>query len=292
MRESASYRTFSVVNVAFLGVLGIATLYPFVNTLATSFSSAALVHAGQVQLIPKGFNVDAYRAVFYDQQYWITLRNTLFLTVVGTAFSMVMTCLFAYPLSKKYLKGRTVIMFLVLVTMLFDGGIIPTYLLMRSLGLLNTIAVLVLLDAIISWYMILLRNFFMSIPTSLEESARMDGANDFLILGRIIIPLSKPAIATISLFYAVNFWGTFFHALIFITSSAKQVVQVYLSSFVVNPGTMDNLQILEEVLENIELIPETVTSATIIATIVPILVVYPWLQKHFVKGVIVGSLKG
>lgn len=276
-----------------MALLGIATLYPFVNNLAVSLSTSAYVEAGKVTILPKGPHLESYKAIFRDGKYWMTFRNTIFVSGAGTVLAMIMTSIMAYPLSRKHLRGRNLIMIYIIITMFFQGGIIPTYLLMEALGLLNTFAVLIIPQVINAWYLILLRNFYMTVPVSLEESARMDGANDLTILSRIFIPLSKPAMATIALFYAVNYWSTFFTALIYITDYTKQVLQVYLSEFIIDEArAQQNMNLLEEYLERTKTIPVSIKAAALTATLVPILLVYPWVQKHFVKGVIVGSLKG
>jgi putative aldouronate transport system permease protein len=293
MRPSVGSRAFNLFNVLFMALLGIATLYPFVNNLAVSLSNSAYVQAGKVTILPKGPHLEAYQAVLGDPKYWLTFRNTVGIVAVGTALAMVMTSIMAYPLSRKHLRGRSLIMIYIIITMFFQGGIIPTYLLMEALGLLNTFAVLVVPQVINAWYLILLRNFYMTVPVSLEESARMDGANDLTILGKIFIPLSMPAMATISLFYAVNYWSTFFTALIYITDYSKQVLQVYLSEFIIDEArAQQHMDSLEEYLEKVKTIPESIKAAALMATLTPILLVYPFIQKHFVKGVIVGSLKG
>lgn len=293
MKRSIGQRRFQVFNVILLTLVGFTTIYPFLNTLAISLSEARFLDAGEVFLVPRGFQLSAYRTVIRDPRYLDVFLNTVVVTVVGTMLSIVLTTLGAYPLSRKSLKGRGIVITYILITMFFSGGYIPTYLLIRDLGMLNRLSSLIVPGAISTWNLIILRNFFQAIPQSLEESARIDGANDLTVLVRIVLPLSLPAIATISLFYAVSDWNTFFNALIYITDSTKQVLQVYLSEFFIDPDKAErNIRMFEEQMERLKLIPESLRAATVICTVAPILLAYPWIQKYFVKGVMIGSLKG
>ncbi len=292
-KGSRGDRVFRLVNGTLLALLAFTTLYPFLNTLAVSLSDGAQIVSGRVFLLPRGFNTSAYKVVFANPVYFISFRNTVLVTAAGTAISMLLSILGAYPLSKRRLKGRKFLMLLVVFTMFFSGGLIPRYLLVRDLGMLNTLWALFIPVAISAWNMIILRNFFQAIPDSLEESAEIDGASFPTILVRVILPLSKPALATISLFYAVKYWNSFFDAVIYITDTRKTVLQAYLSQLILDEvAAGSSIELLEEQLELMEIVPDSVRAATVLCTVVPILVVYPWIQKYFVKGVLIGSLKG
>ena len=217
--------------------------------------------------------------------------NTLFRTIVGTFLTVLTTCMFAYPLSKKDLPHRSLITFLVLFTMLFGGGLVPTYLLIRDLRLIDSLWVYVLPGLTSAFNIIIVRNFFQSIPESLRESASIDGASDVRILFQIYMPLSKPVLATVSLWTAVAHWNAWFDALLYINSESKQVLQMFLRRIVIENST----QLIEKGLVNPEVTqftPETIKAATVIVTILPILLVYPFVQRYFVKGIMLGSVKG
>ncbi len=293
-RRTPGEKAFDLFNVVGLGIVGFFTLYPFVNTLAVSLSDSMMVASGRVNLIPVGWNLDGYRVVLSSPVFYTAFVNTVLVTAVGTTINILMTCLGAYPLSRKDLAIRVPFMMMIVITMFIAGGMIPTYLVVRSFGLLNKRLALIIPLAINSWNLILLRNFFQEVPMSLEESAKIDGANEFTILFRIMIPLSLPAIATLSLFYAVGHWNNFRTALMYITDPRKQVLQVFLSQFVVARESMGTATstIPDEEIERMNLIPDTLRAAVVVCTVAPILVVYPWVQRYFVKGVIVGSLKG
>lgn len=217
--------------------------------------------------------------------------NTLFRTIVGTFLTVLTTCMFAYPLSKKDLPHRSLITFLVLFTMLFGGGLVPTYLLIRNIRLIDSLWVYVLPGLTSAFNIIIVRNFFQSIPESLRESASIDGASDVRILFQIYMPLSKPVLATVSLWTAVAHWNAWFDALLYINSESKQVLQMFLRRIVIENST----QLIEKGLVNPEVTqftPETIKAATVIVTILPILLVYPFVQRYFVKGIMLGSVKG
>lgn len=211
-------------------------------------------------------------------------------TFFGTLFSMLLTCLMAYGLSRKDLDGRNFIMFMVLFTMLFSGGMIPTFLVVKEMGLIDSYAALIVPSAINAFNLIIMRNFFQNLPEGLEESAKIDGAGDWGILFRIVIPLSMPAIATISLFYAVTYWNTYMQAILYLNDAAKWPVQVILRQIVIlASGLAADTSGMEDIVRPPE---QTVKMAVIVVATLPILCVYPFLQKHFAKGALLGSIKG
>lgn len=287
-----SSRWFGWLNAILLALFACATLLPFINILAVSFSSGRAINAGEVSVWPVDFNLDAYVNLIADGQLLVAMKNTVLITVVGTALNMLFTVIAAYPLSKRRLKGRNVMLMGVLFTMLFGGGLIPNFLLINALGLIDSYWGL-WLPALISVYnMFVMKSFFEGLPEELEESAAIDGAKDLTILWKIILPLSLPVVAALTLFYAVGWWNSYMNVLIYIKSTDKVSLMVKLYQMLENVGSqMLNTTNGEGVLQA-TITPEGIRSASIVIAIVPILCVYPFLQKHFVKGVLMGSVKG
>lgn len=278
------------VNYVFLALCAFATLFPFINMIAISFSSSRSIMSGEVFMFPVEFNVNAYINLIEDGQLFVAMRNTIVITLVGTLLNMLFTILAAYPLSKRTLRGRNAMLMGVLFTMLFSGGLIPHFLLISSLGLINTYWAL-WLPALISVYnMFVMKSFFEGLPEEMEESATMDGANDLIILWRIIIPLSLPVIAALTLFYAVGWWNSYMNVLIYIRSTDKLslMVKLYQMIELVSPELLRSGEGASEMM----ITPEGIRAASIVVAIAPILAVYPFLQKYFVKGVLLGSVKG
>mgnify|MGYP001355373904 CR=1 FL=1 len=294
MTKSTSRKVFEMFNIIIMIFLNIIMLYPFLYVLAASFSSNASVLAGRVGIIPDDFNLRAYKAVFNYSLVWTSYRNTIFYTTLGTAINMVLTVLAAYPLSRKDFYGRSVFTFFIAVTMFFSGGLIPTFLVVRRLGLYNTFWALLLPGALSTTNMIIMRTFFQNIPDALEEAAIIDGASDLQILTKIILPLSIPSIATIGMFYAVGHWNSWFSAMIYLRDRSKYPLQLVLRQIVLQNQVNELLsqQYGTTIEETQSLVSETVKYATIIVAVIPILCVYPFIQKYFVKGVMIGSIKG
>ncbi|RAV04951.1 carbohydrate ABC transporter permease [Paenibacillus sp. YN15] len=287
--DTVAGRLFDYLNIAVLSLFALATTVPFVHIVATSFASEREVLSKDFILFPTEFSLDAYRTIFANDRMLTSLFVTIFITLAGTSINIVATSIMAYPLSRKDLIGRKPLMMMVLFTMLFGGGMIPTFLLVKALGLLNSYWSLLLPGAISVFNLILLKNFFQQMPEGLEESAKIDGANDLVILFRLVLPLSLPAIATFSLFYAVGHWNTFMPAVLYINDAAKWPIQVLLRNIVMlSQSWLDNPEAAAEQAS----MTETVKMAVITVATVPILCVYPFLQKHFAKGVMLGSVKG
>ena len=286
-KKTTADRIFDIVNYTFMFLVILLTVYPFYYILVGSFSPISQIISGKVLLWPEEFRLAAYQTVLRNPLIPRSYFNTIFITVVGTFISMVLTLMGAYVLSKKYLPGRSFLTLMVVITMLFNGGLIPTFLTVKALGFGNTLWVLIIPSAITAFNMIVMRNFMASIPPSLEESASIDGASQFTMLIKIYIPLSMPVIATIGLFYAVGYWNAFFNAIIYLSDSNYWPIQVVLREALV-AGRADNL--LRD--SDISAPTETVKMALIIITVLPILFVYPFLQKYFVKGMLMGSIKG
>ncbi|MGG4032876.1 carbohydrate ABC transporter permease [Paenibacillus cisolokensis] len=292
IKESAGEKIFAVFNYAFFVVLGTITLFPFLNVIAKSFSSEAAVVSGIVTIFPIDFQVGTYELVLGNKQFINSFRITIIVTLIGTLASLLMTVLAAYPLSKPNLKFRKPILLIYVFTMLFNGGIIPTYLVMRELQMINTIWALFVPGLISVFNMLIVKNYFEALPESLEESAKLDGASNTRILHTIILPLSKPVLATIGLFYAVNLWNSYFNAMIYITAPELKTLQLYLKELIASTQEVMTTAGQVDVSRDLNQTPEAVRAASIVTATVPILLVYPFLQKHFVKGVLVGSVKG
>jgi putative aldouronate transport system permease protein len=291
MKETLGTRIFYTANYVILTLIALACLYPFLYILAASFSSSRAVNAGEVYILPVEPNPWAYIELFRNGQIFNSMKNTVFLTIFGSAFCMFSSILSAYALSKKRMRGRGVLTALIVFTMMFSGGMIPTFLLIRSLRLMNSYWALWLSGLQSTYNMIVLRSFFQSIPESLEEAAQIDGAGDPYILFRIVLPLSGAALATITLFYAVAWWNTYFSAVLYITSSGKYPLMVQLKSML-DAARNQSVQTGGGSEDIINVATETYKAASIIVSVTPIILVYPVLQKYFVKGVMIGSVKG
>ncbi|ACX64742.1 carbohydrate ABC transporter permease [Paenibacillus sp. Y412MC10] len=288
--RSVSEVLFDSANVFLLCLLSIITLYPFLYVLFASISTPAefVQHRG-ILLWPKGFSLDSYRMVFENPNIIRSYLNTIFYVVVGTTLNILMTALGAYGLSRKNVMWKGAIMMLIVMTMFFDGGLIPKYLLVKNMGLLDTYWALIIPSAMTTWNLIIMRTAFQGVPDALEESARIDGATDWTILFRIIIPLSLPVIAVMVLFYGVWHWNKWFDALIYLRDRDLFPLQLILreiliqndtSSMMTSVGGGDRMPV-----------GETIKYATIMVATLPILFLYPFLQKYFVKGVMIGAIK-
>lgn len=292
MRMSAGERLFSVFNYVFFIVLGVTALFPFLNIIAKSLSSEAAVISGLVTIFPIDFQTGTYRLVLANKLFLNSFKITVLITVLGTFLSLLMTVLAAYPLSKPAFKGRKTIMIVYIFTMLFSGGIIPNYLLMQKLGLINTIGALILPGLISVFYLLIIKSHFENMPEGLEESAKLDGASNFRVLFSIMLPLSKPVLATIALFYAVIMWNSYFSAMLYISTPELKPLQLYLKELIAATDDVLRQSGTVDLGSDLNKTPEAVRAASIITATLPILCVYPFLQKYFVKGVMIGSVKG
>lgn len=265
------------------------TLYPFLYVVSASISDPFALGRGEVWLWPVGFQFNSYKRVLGDPQIWSSYYNTIWFVVVGTSINLFLTTVTAYPLSRRYFGGRNKVMMFIAFTMFFSGGMVPTYLLVKSLGLMNQRLAVVLPMAISTWNMIIMRTFFEGIPSELEEAAKIDGGNDLGILVRIFLPLSKPVIAVMVLFYAVAHWNSWFNAMLYINDTDKYPLQMLLRKILIQ---FDQNTIMVDVLQGRDVVGQSIRYATIIVSTLPILCVYPFLQKYFVKGVMIGAIKG
>ncbi|MEW4371912.1 carbohydrate ABC transporter permease [Paenibacillus kandeliae] len=287
---SRSDRAFDIVNITLLAVSVLICIFPFIHVLAISFSSARPIMSGEVTLFPREFTIEAYTKVFSDPSMIRSLGFTVLLTVVFTVMCMAMTIAAAFPLAKSNLKGRGFFMVVIIITMFFSGGIIPEYILVRNLHLLDTMWALILPGLISPFYLIIMISFFKGIPDSLEEAAEIDGSSHFLTLVRIILPLSLPVLATLSLFYAVGRWNGFMDTLMYINSPELYPLQLKLYQLIQNNMATELMR--NEVVGAAQMMPESLKAASVIFATVPILIVYPWLQRFFVSGVMLGAVKG
>jgi putative aldouronate transport system permease protein len=282
---------FAVFNYGFFFVLSVMMLYPFWHVIMMSFSSAEATAKGGIFLLPKGFNLETYETVFKNPQILTGYTTTLVVTLIGTAFGTFFTASTAYALSKKYLPFGAALMLLILFTMLFNGGMVPGYLLIKDLGLIDNRLALILPGLINAYNVIIMKSFFLTIPESLEESARIDGANELLVFVRIILPLSKATLATIALFMAVGYWNDFFSSVLYINSGNKWALQAVLR-FMLTQTQQALTQAGVSVVAITNTTAGSIKAASVVVATVPILIVYPFLQKYFVKGVMIGGVKG
>ena len=290
IQTTRGYRAFMVVNAIILTGVVVVTLYPFINIVARSMSDQAYIISGQVNLLPKGFNLSAYDHVMSDAMFWRNYRNTVFYTTVATVVALVLTTTYAYVLSKKHLKGRTFLVAIAVFTMFFNGGLIPNYILVTSLGLKNSVWAIALPNAISVFNLLVMKAFFESLPTDLEEAAAVDGLNTYGILFRIVLPLSKAIVATMVLFYAVSFWNSWFAAFLYMDRQELFPVTVYLRNLISGSTGSEMSGAIAE--QDEAQVDATIKSVTIVLTTLPIITVYPFIQRYFVSGIMLGAVKG
>ena len=284
-------RFYFCVNVV-LTLLVITIIYPIILVVSSSFSAPSAVYAGRVFLWPVDLSVEGYKAVFKNRQIVSGALNSVFYTGVGTLVNLVMTTLAAYPLARRTLPGRSIIMKLFVFTMFFSGGMIPNYILLMNLHLLNTRFALILPGAISVYNMILMRTFFQNIPAELNEAASIDGCSDIRYLLQIVIPLSKPIIAVLALYYAVAHWNAYFNAMMYLTDQELAPLQLVLRDILVS-NTISLSDIAdEETMRARQGIAELMKFSLIVISSLPVMVIYPFIQKYFVQGVMLGSIKG
>jgi len=286
--KSISDRVFDAVNYLFVTLFAVACLFPLIYVASYSVMPYSEYLRNPLNLIPSFLDFGAYKQIIKMPSIWSGYRVTITITVLGVILNIFLMVISAYPLSKKDLKGRNAVLMMVTFTMFFNGGLIPNFYLIKTLGMYNTIWSMIIPGALSAYNLILMKNFMATIPESLEESAIIDGANEVIILFRIIVPLSMPAIATFIIFHAVNQWNTFFNAIIYTSKRSLWPLMLIVRDLVVDDGGIakDNM----DSDSNVQVF--TIKMAIIIFTTLPILVVYPFLQKYFMKGILVGSVKG
>lgn len=287
-------RSFYVVVDVYLAICGIIVLLPLLHVLAQSLSDPMMVIAGRVSFFPINPTLDIYSQVIKSQNIMTGFMNTLFYAGVGTCLNLFMTVICAYPLARKGLWGRKVIVFIFTFTMMFGGGMIPTYLVIKQLCLIDTRAVMILPGAITVWNMIMCRTYFMSsIPEELYESASLDGASDIRILVSMVVPLSVPILAVMVLFYAVGHWNSYFDAMIYLNSPELYNIQLVLRNAINNVKSIseNGASDMANMVKN-EANGEAIKYVLIVITMIPVMIIYPFVQKYFIKGIMIGSIKG
>jgi len=290
VKRSYGDKIFDIINVGLMLFVVVITVYPMLYVLFASISEPMqlMSHTGLI-LKPLGFSLKGYKLVLANPNIVIGYRNTLFYVIVGTSINLFLTILGAFILSRKKYLLKKFFMIMVIITMYFSGGIVPRYLLISNIGMLNTIWALLLPNAISTWNLIIMRTSFLTIPAEIEESTKIDGANDIVLLFRIIVPLSIPVIAVIALFYSVNHWNAWFDAMIYIRNRKIYPLQLFLREILIQDNTVDMTSVA---MMDDFYVRELVKYCTIIVATVPILCVYPFLQRYFIKGIMVGALKG
>ena len=292
-RQSRFDKGFDIVNVLLLGIVMVIVLYPLYFVVIASISNPLEVNAGRVLLFPRDITFKGYQMIFRDQDIMIGYRNTFFYTFLGTFINIILTTFAAYPLSRKDWVGRNLFMTMLMITMFFGGGLIPTYLVMNSLGMVNTIWAMIIPGAVSVYNVIVMRTFLVnSIPYELQEAATVDGASNFGLLFRIIIPLSKPILAVLVLFYGVAHWNAFFNALIYLSNKKLYPLQLVLRSILIQNQVAQDMFGDADSLNDRTILAELIMYGLIIVSTLPVLILYPFMQRYFVKGVMIGAVKG
>lgn len=284
---------FSLINNTLLLLIGLATVFPIYYTVILSFTDPVEYYQRSLILWPRDWTLDAYKHLLSNGLFVSSISVSVFLATAGTALSLLVTGGMAYAVSRKRLRFRKAMMIMVLITFLFTPGLVPLYLVVRNLGLIDSVWSLILPSLTSAWYVLLMKGFFDSIPESLEEAAMIDGCNDIGVFWRIILPLSLPALVAFGLFFAVGYWNTYFNALMFINDQKMWPLQVLLQNMLVDPTTMGSGSGGGFAFHVNRQVPtETLKMAAVVIATIPIMLVYPFLQKHFAKGAMVGSVKG
>lgn len=284
-------RTFDVVVIIMFAALALLTLYPFYNVIILSFSNTESVAKHIPYLLPFALDLTGYKTIIQDSDFINSLLVSLFVTIVGTALNMVLSVIAAYVLSRKYLDGRNIIMSVIVFTMLFGGGLVPTYMVIKDMGLINKVWAMILPTAINTYYLIIMKNYFLGLPDGLFEAAKLDGAGEWTMLWKVAFPLSKPIMATFTLFYAVDRWNEWYNALLYINKKALSPLQIYLRDILTSLNSQLSTQAQQMMGSTQKVSNSAVQMATIVITALPIMLVYPYLQKYFVNGVMVGGIK-
>jgi len=291
VKKSLGDRIVDVIIYVALGLIAISTILPFLYVFAGSFATEKELTEKAFFIIPSVWSLNAYKYAINEGNILMGLWNSIKLTVLGTIVNMVLSATFAYPLSKKHFRGRNIFLNMVIITMLFSGGLIPTFMVIKAYGLYDSYWALILMGAISPFNMIIIKNFFQELPAELEEAALMDGASEIKIFGQIVLPLSKPVLASIALFYGVGHWNDYFSAMIYLQTPTKYTIQIMLRNIILKASTISDL-VLDYYDSNGVPPDKAVKMATTVIATVPILIVYPFVQKYFTKGVMVGAVKG
>lgn len=280
---------FEIFNYTLLLLLALIAILPFLNVLAKSMSSARATTSGQVFLLPVEFQLETYKYILFESQFIKSLGNTLFVTTLGTILAMIFTVLTAYPLSRPHFKGKKFFTLLYIFSMVFYGGMVPSYILMKTLNLIDTIYAMIIPFLVVPFNMLVIKSYFENLPDSVEESAKIDGAGDLRILWSIMLPMSKPVLASVSLFYVVAYWNNYFHPMLFIDSPHLKPLQLFLYDTVKSPEAILE-QFSASSLKNISI--DGVVSTTVICATIPVIILYPFVQRYFMAGMTIGAVKG
>jgi len=290
IKQTLGERLFDIFNYILLLLVSSLILIPLLHVLAGSLSETnALIHS-KVTLWPVGFNLDNYILVFKNTIFWKSFLVTVFITAVGTTINMLLTIFTGYPLSKTFLRGRKKFMLFIIFTMIFTAPMIPSYLLVKELGMMNSLWALIIPGALAAFNLILCITFFRGLPEELFEAARVDGMNEYRIVAQIAFPLSMPIIVTLALFYSVSHWNNYYSALLYITDPELRPLQLYLYNLLAQFDTSDTMSQMNSMV-SYDISPQGLQNATIIVATIPIVIIYPFIQKHFIKGAMIGSLK-
>ncbi len=289
MRKSTGRKIFEVVNYTVLALFVLATLYPIINQVAISFSSTKGILQGNVTLVPRDFTLGTYKELFSNKDFWINYKNTIWYTIVGTSISLALTTMCSYALSKPRIIGSNVITKLIIFTIFFAGGLIPSFALVKGLGWVDKIWAVTIPGAILPYHVLIMRTYFQGLPTELEEAGKIDGLGQLGYFTRIALPLSKPIIATIVLFIAVIYWNDWFSALLYLNDGDAQPVTLFLRNAMMGAASSAQSGDIDSTTRSI---PQSVQAASMILVTTPILCIYPFVQKYFVQGVMIGAVKG
>jgi putative aldouronate transport system permease protein len=291
MHKSKSDRVVNFILYTVMTLFCLLTLFPLYYVLVMSLTPyAEVMRNGGFVIFPSKFTLEAYKTIFDSPRIPQALRITTTITVIGTFLNLLVTTLLAYPLSKKFLPGRNIVLMGIVFTMLFSGGLIPLYLTVKSTGLLNSIWALIIPGTVSSFNMLIMKTYFENLPSEVEEAARVDGCGEIQTLLRIVLPLSLPILATLGLFYGVTHWNAYFGGIMYLTDTKLQPIQVVLRSMIQTPNVSSELQVNTAVLDMLP--PETIKMATVVVTTLPIIAVYPFLQRYFIRGLLIGAIKG
>ncbi len=291
MKKRKKLSAFSIFNYTLFILVGVLMLFPLWNVIVISLTDYRDYVANPLMLFPKEVTFEAYNYIFANDELVTSLKVTVMITLIGTTLSMLFSVAGAYALSKKKMPGRNLFLSLILFTMFFSGGIIPNFLLIRDLGMHDTLMALVVPNLINTWYLIIMKNYFGGLPEALEESARIDGANDLVILLKIVLPISMPIIATFTLFYGVDRWNEWWNAMMYLNDTRKYPLQLVLRNLIVKNFSSASMATAYAQTNAEFVAKENIKMATAVVAIVPITLVYPFLQKYFAKGVMVGAIK-
>ncbi|WP_127579302.1 carbohydrate ABC transporter permease [Paenibacillus koleovorans] len=291
LQKTKSDRFVDVILYTSMVLFGLATLFPLYYVVVMSITPITeVLRNGGFVVIPEKTTLEAYKFIFSSNRVPNALKITIIVTSVGTFLNIMVTMLLAYPLSKKFLPGRNYVLMGIVFTMLFSGGLIPLYLVVRATHMLNTIWALIIPGLVSSFNMLIMKTYFENLPAEIEEAAKVDGCSDMQTLLRIVLPLSMPIIATLGLFYGVGHWNAYFAGVMYLTDKDMMPIQVVLRNMIISPSVSQELNVTSQDMQ--QLPPETVKMATVVVAIIPILIIYPFLQKYFVKGMLIGSIKG